>query len=627
MNHNRFKLSDPVIYDIFPAKRDRYLCVLGPYYSKGKLINTWCSFANGEKIRGEFVDDPDCAVFILLFSIPEEDRKNGYTSITIGISDWILAEQLPFDLKPKKRRYLSATTLFKDEERFLKEWLEFHRLLGIEHFYLYDNGSKDRVKVTEILKPYIEKDLATYIPWEYPYDSKAFDYSLKPNWPSNSHLYCQIPQINHCLYKYGKESKWILAVDIDEYLCTTLTYDLFDIISKYDEENVGALEILGRWFGSSGYSKIPKDLVIERYTRCQKDPPIGLSECHKQSTGRRKACYPKCIFNTDHIQVASVHQAMCGERTLTIPHTDLVINHYRSISYQKRIDHDFANDVIDTDIHLLMKRYKIHQFILDRVGNVKEPVIVEIGACQGEDTARLIEMLDKAILYSFEPNPKNIKAIQSKRLPIRLIESAVGSYDGIASFYLSSRKCGTFLEDCSDASSIRKPKNHLLISPSTNFNETIQVPICKLDTFVSQNHIDHVDFLWVDVQGAEGDIFFGAKNILPSVRYIYTEYSNDELYDGQVNLKQLLTLLPDFRIILDDGDNILLANINGSDVRNPHSESVSVSEWMNQGLAPLKIGIARCFYTLTVMVRFPIRKSFSIIKYALKQLLSLILER
>ena len=32
---------------------------------------------------------------------------------------------------------LAVAAIFKDEARYLKEWLDYHLLAGVEHFYLY----------------------------------------------------------------------------------------------------------------------------------------------------------------------------------------------------------------------------------------------------------------------------------------------------------------------------------------------------------------------------------------------------------------------------------------------------------------------------------------------------------
>ena len=55
-------------------------------------------------------------------------------------------------------------SMFKNEAKFLKEWIEFHRLIGAEHFYLYNNESTDNY--LEVLKPYIDKNIVELIDWE-----------------------------------------------------------------------------------------------------------------------------------------------------------------------------------------------------------------------------------------------------------------------------------------------------------------------------------------------------------------------------------------------------------------------------------------------------------------------------
>ena len=34
--------------------------------------------------------------------------------------------------------YLSICAVYRDEGPYLREWIEFHRLVGVERFYLYD---------------------------------------------------------------------------------------------------------------------------------------------------------------------------------------------------------------------------------------------------------------------------------------------------------------------------------------------------------------------------------------------------------------------------------------------------------------------------------------------------------
>ena len=49
-------------------------------------------------------------------------------------------------------RYLALCCIVKDENMFLKEWLAYHALLGVEHFYIYDNMSAVPVREAGLLR-------------------------------------------------------------------------------------------------------------------------------------------------------------------------------------------------------------------------------------------------------------------------------------------------------------------------------------------------------------------------------------------------------------------------------------------------------------------------------------------
>ena len=69
-----------------------------------------------------------------------------------------------------------------------------------------------------------------------------------------------------------------------------------------------------------------------------------------------------------------------------------------------------------------------------------------------------------------------------------------------------------------------------------------------LDDWSKKHQIAEADFIWADVQGAESDLD-GAARFLRSSRYFYTEYSNDEWYEGQIKLADLLERLPAFELV------------------------------------------------------------------------------
>ncbi len=52
----------------------------------------------------------------------------------------------------------------------------------------------------------------------------------------------------------------------------------------------------------------------------------------------------------------------------------------------------------------------------------------------------------------------------------------------------------------------------------------------------------------MDVQGAEADVIAGGMQTVSNTRFIYTEYSDRELYEGQLSLRAILDLLPSFEV-------------------------------------------------------------------------------
>ena len=110
---------------------------------------------------------------------------------------------------------------------------------------------------------------------------------------------------------------------------------------------------------------------------------------------------------------------------------------------------------------------------------------------------------------------------------------------------------------------VLKPKKHLDRWPDISFKEKRIIQTKKLDTWVKENKISKIDLIWADVQGAERELIKGGIDTFnKKVRYFYTEFSNDELYENQPILKEIYQLLPNFKILGIYGENVLLENKN-----------------------------------------------------------------
>ena len=194
--------------------------------------------------------------------------------------------------------------------------------------------------------------------------------------------------------------------------------------------------------------------------------------------------------------------------------------------------------------------------------NKDSPVILEIGANCGQTTIDFIEMFPNALIHCFEPDPRAIKKfkrmINSKN--VILHEIAIGNIDGVINFHQSAGGESIDPEGWDQSGSIRAPKAHLNMFPYVRFDNIIQVPIMRLDTWAKLNNITNIDFIWADVQGAEEDLILGGKNTLQKTRYFYTEYYDNECYEGQLRLEQLYHLLNQYLVLKRYSNDVLLEN-------------------------------------------------------------------
>ncbi len=193
-----------------------------------------------------------------------------------------------------------------------------------------------------------------------------------------------------------------------------------------------------------------------------------------------------------------------------------------------------------------------------------DPVIFEVGCNDGSDTLEFVRRFPSARIYCFEPEPRAIRRFKQKldkSMPqVTLFELALTDSDGWIDFHQSDGENGDLPEGWDYSGSVRAPKSHLTKHPRVKFEKTTRVRTTTLDKICNDLGVSHIDFIWMDVQGAEGDVLRGARGMLPSIDYIYTEYSNEELYEGQLGLDGLKSELINFDVIVRYPGDVLFRN-------------------------------------------------------------------
>ena len=157
---------------------------------------------------------------------------------------------------PENFKYrIAVTAIIKNEGRYLREWIDYHLLVGIEHFYLYNNESTDNTE--EVLRTYIDSGIVNL---------RYFPGQVK-----------QLAAYHDALRRYRNECKYMAFIDGDEFIRpidkNRSVYDIVDnIISSANDKNVVGVMMPWRRFGSSGYIDKPKGGgVLDNYLYREND--------------------------------------------------------------------------------------------------------------------------------------------------------------------------------------------------------------------------------------------------------------------------------------------------------------------------------------------------------------------
>ena len=183
------------------------------------------------------------------------------------------------------------------------------------------------------------------------------------------------------------------------------------------------------------------------------------------------------------------------------------------------------------------------------IENTDNPVVLELGAAEGEDTVRYVECL-KALgrpyrYIAFEPDERNVWHLNRlvEKGGFELVPHAVGDRSGLVGWRASNHPY---------SGSVKEPKEHMALWPHISFAPPSQIYMEELDNVAARMGIEKVDWIWCDVQGAEDLVIAGGLKTFAKTRFFYTEYIEAEAYAGQIGRDEIHRRLPGTWRIAED---------------------------------------------------------------------------
>jgi hypothetical protein len=220
-------------------------------------------------------------------------------------------------LLERGRFEVAVMAILRDEAPNMEEWLCHHLAIGVDHFFLYDNGSTDDLH--EVLRPYADHGIVTCV--YFPMRGLQRDAN------------------NHVVRFFGSTTEWLAYVDIDEFLVPEHDEPIGRVLARFpDAEQV---LVSRKEFCYGGHRTPPGGLVTEAYREYSVNVPrVGTSEILAKPIIRPAGVARVGIHNASTLHGRTVNtdgQPTSDEATVIEDpsYANLQMNHYYTKSWQE----------------------------------------------------------------------------------------------------------------------------------------------------------------------------------------------------------------------------------------------------------------------------------------------------
>lgn len=148
---------------------------------------------------------------------------------------------------PSNAKGVALCLRFREEARYLAEWLEYYQAAGVEHFFLYNNFSSD--DFLSAIQPWLVAGAITLVDWPRIPASPAAE--------------------EDCIRRALGRFAWVGFLDADEFVVIRGGRSIPEFLATF--ERAPGVGLHWRFYGSSGHIARPALPVIAAYQHRAKD--------------------------------------------------------------------------------------------------------------------------------------------------------------------------------------------------------------------------------------------------------------------------------------------------------------------------------------------------------------------
>jgi hypothetical protein len=224
------------------------------------------------------------------------------------------------------RYRLALVAVMRNEDAYVRDWLDFHLAQGISHIFLYDNEPNDEAaaQTRSLIQRYINGGRVSYLRWP-PVDGCRVGCRNNIDRSINT-----IQEIEYFDFKrrFGRWCEYYVKLDIDEFL--------FDVNGRPLTERLafrGSAAIRGFDFGSSGHQRFEDTPVWRRFVRRAREPR------HIKSVARTEDVYE--YFNA-HLMLEKPLLYMQEREGAVCANKEIFLNGIRLHHYKTKSREEFV---------------------------------------------------------------------------------------------------------------------------------------------------------------------------------------------------------------------------------------------------------------------------------------------